>query len=288
MNKFPLLIFLLSFSSLSDAKPDLLQWARVTQPNNTGIARSIGDYTAGCLSGASKLPADGEGYQAMRLSRKRLYGHPDLIQFIEKLGRNAATRDWGTLLIGDLSQPRGGPTLTGHRSHQTGLDVDIWYLLSRQAAKRSLTAEERENWHAPSVLLPKSDKINVSQWSPVQEQVLETAARMPEVERIFVNPSVKQWLCERKSGHAWLSKLRPWWGHHDHFHVRLKCPENDPACLSQAPIPPGDGCDATLSWWFTAEARSTVTQKAPPLEPQLPPQCEDVLNEQTTAFGALP
>ena len=288
MNKFSLLIFLLSFSSLIDAKPDLHQWARVTQPTKTGMARSIGDYSAGCLSGAVKLPTDGEGYQAMRLSRKRLYGHPDLIRFIEKMGHAAATHGWGALLIGDLGQPRGGPTLTGHRSHQTGLDVDIWYLLSQQANKRSLTAEEREKWNAPSVLLPKSNKIDVSQWSPVHERVLETVARMPEVERIFVNPSVKRWLCERKTGHDWLNKVRPWWGHDDHFHVRLKCPENNPECMSQEAIPPGDGCDATLAWWFTAEARSAVSQKGPVLEPLLPPQCERVLNEQTTAFGAVP
>jgi murein endopeptidase len=29
------------------------------------------------------------------------------------------------LLIGDMSQPRDGPMLYGHSSHQIGLDVDI-------------------------------------------------------------------------------------------------------------------------------------------------------------------
>ncbi|MGR9116834.1 MAG: penicillin-insensitive murein endopeptidase, partial [Gammaproteobacteria bacterium] len=244
------------------------RWAKVTQPVDTfGVAQSIGDYTAGCLAGAVNLPSEGKGYQVMRLSRNRFYGHPDLVHFIEKMGHHAANRGWGVLLIGDLAQPRGGPTVTGHRSHQTGLDVDIWYLLARQAVERMLSDKEREDWSAPSVLITQSNKLNVSQWSPVHEQVLETAARMPEVDRIFVNPSIKRWLCESYSGHEWLSKIRPWWGHDDHFHVRLKCPENNADCLSQDPIPSGVGCDATLDWWFTDEAGAAIASERPVLEP---------------------
>ena len=278
MYRLLLSVLMLSCSPLCDAKSVASQWASILQPTATDESQSIGDYTAGCLSGGIKLPVDGEGYQVMRLSRKRFYGHPDLIQFIEKMGQNAAERGWGTLLIGDLGQPRGGPTLSGHRSHQTGLDVDIWYWLSQKSAKRSLTAAEREHWNAPSVLAPKSDKLNISQWSPVHEQVLETAARMPEVTRIFVNPSVKQWLCEHQTKRDWLNKIRPWWGHDDHFHVRLKCPENSLECLSQEAPPQGDGCDSTLAWWFTAEAR-TPKPPGPITEPVLPAQCQRVLNE---------
>ncbi len=114
------------------------KWSMVTRPTTGGIAQSIGTYNAGCISGAVSVPANGTGYQMMRLSRKRSYGHPDLKQFIEKLGQTASSQHWGTLLIGDLGQPRGGPTLSGHRSHQSGLDVDIWFLLSKQAASRTL------------------------------------------------------------------------------------------------------------------------------------------------------
>ncbi|MGR9044826.1 MAG: penicillin-insensitive murein endopeptidase [Gammaproteobacteria bacterium] len=279
MNKLSILLLLLSVSSFSDAKSVASQWARIEQPNRTDQALSIGDYTAGCLSGAVKLPVDGEGYQVMRLSRKRYYGHPDLIRFIEKMGQNAAERGWGALLIGDLGQPRGGPTLSGHRSHQTGLDVDIWYLLSKKALKRSLTAKEREHWNAPSMVTPHTGKINGSNWSPVHEHILETAARMPEVDRIFVNPEIKRWLCEHRTERDWLIKLRPWWGHDDHFHVRLKCPANSLDCLSQEPVPAGDGCDASLAWWFTDEARAPKVPKGPVTEPLLPVQCKKLLKE---------
>lgn len=279
-SQFPLLLLLLGLTSLCGAKPTVNRWAAVKQPTTAGgIAQSIGKYTAGCLRGAIRLPADGEGFQAMRLSRKRLFGHPDLIRFIEKMGHNAIARGWGPLLIGDLGQPRGGPTLTGHSSHQTGLDVDIWYLLSKQAAIRSLTAKERETWNAPSMLRAKSDKLDLSEWSPVHEQVLKTAALMPEVERIFVNPSIKRWLCDNETDRTWLNKIRPWWGHDDHFHVRLKCPEHNPDCSSQEAVPSGAGCDATLDWWFSDEARLALVKKGPVVKPTLPPQCESVLND---------
>ncbi len=256
------------------------RWAKVTQPTY-GIAQSIGTYTAGCLSGAAILPTDGTGYQVMRLSRHRYYGHPNLIQFIQNLGQSAYTQQLGTLLIGDLGQPRGAPMVSGHRSHQTGLDVDMWFLLSPEANTRPLTHTEREKWSAPSVLLGKSDDIDLRHWSIANEQILELASRMPEVDRIFVNPSVKRHLCNQAGGKRdWLRKIRPWWKHDDHFHVRLKCPIDSKDCQNQDPLPQGDGCDAKLDWWFSAEAKnpppSPITE---PVEPILPVLCDAVLKQ---------
>jgi penicillin-insensitive murein endopeptidase len=252
----------------------------VTQPTRLGNnAQSIGSYNAGCISGAVSLPINGTGYQVMRLSRNRAYGHPDLKQFIENLGQTAAKQHLGELLIGDLGQPRGGPTLSGHRSHQTGLDVDIWFLLSKQAESRTLAFNERETWVAPSVLAANSDAIDYTQWSQANEKVLEAAARMPEVERIFVNPSVKRELCTRRTSHDWLRKIRPWWKHDDHFHVRLKCPKDNKYCQGQESLPTGDGCDAGLAWWFTEEAKHPIPPKIPPKPLVLPALCDSVLQE---------
>ena len=58
------------------------EWAKITKPTQIGDSgQSIGTYNAGCLGGAAVLPLEGEGYQVMRLSRKRYYGHTNLIQF---------------------------------------------------------------------------------------------------------------------------------------------------------------------------------------------------------------
>jgi penicillin-insensitive murein endopeptidase len=253
------------------------RWSKITQPT-IGIAQSIGTYNAGCLRGAATLSTDGTGYQVMRLSRNRFYGHPDLMQFIENLAHNVYTQQLGTLLIGDLGQPRGGPTVSGHRSHQTGLDVDIWFLLSPEANSRLLTVNEREKWSATSMLLGKSDDIDFSHWTLANAQVLELAARMPEVDRIFVNASVKRELCNTVSKRDWLRKIRPWWKHDDHFHVRLKCPPDSKECQSQDPLPQGDGCDK-LDWWFSAEAKNPPPSPNEPAEPILPVSCDSVLKE---------
>lgn len=273
--KLTIFLVLLCFFPASQAQPDTHAWSRVDKPTAGRAAQSIGKYTSGCLRGAATLAQNGEGYQTMRLTRKRYYGHPDLIRFIEKMGQAAQNQRLGTLLIGDLGQPRGGPTLTGHRSHQTGLDVDIWYLLVRE---KGLSFSEREHWGAPSVLTANANGINPAQWSPANEKILETAARLPEVDRIFVNARIKQVLCERKISHDWLQKIRPWYAHDDHFHVRLKCPTGDLYCEQQEPVPAGDGCGADLAWWFSAEAQ--IPSKKPPSKKiSLPTACDAVLNE---------
>jgi penicillin-insensitive murein endopeptidase len=274
-------ILLLGFFSECFANRIASEWASIKNPTNYGAsAQSIGSYNSGCLSGAVALPENGPGFQVMRLSRKRFFGHPDLKQFIEKLGLSAAQQQLGVLLIGDLGQPRGGPTLTGHRSHQTGLDVDIWFLLSQQASNRMLGFNERETLSAPSMLVQQSDALDFSQWSLDNEKILEIAARMPEVDRIFVNPSVKRQLCLRKTAHDWLRKIRPWWKHDDHFHVRLKCPSQNKYCQGQEPLPQGDGCDASLAWWFSEEAKTPTAKKHEPEKPLLLPElCEKILKD---------
>lgn len=84
-------------------------WSSVTTPKTLGNSvQSIGSYTNGCISGASALPINGKGYQLMRLSRQRIYGHPVLTHFIQQLGERVAQEKIGVLLIGDLGQPRGG------------------------------------------------------------------------------------------------------------------------------------------------------------------------------------
>ncbi|MGR8930929.1 MAG: penicillin-insensitive murein endopeptidase [Gammaproteobacteria bacterium] len=256
-------------------------WAAVNTPSQVLPGQSIGSYAEGCIGGAVALPLSGTGYQVMRISRNRYHGHASLVEFIENLGQTVAADGLGTLLIGDLGQPRGGPTPTGHRSHQTGLDVDIWFMLSDQAEARLLTRDERETWSAPSVL-GINFELDSRQWTDAHEKILKAAAIRPEVDRIFVNPAIKQDLCKHKapSSAEWLGKIRPWWKHDDHFHVRLKCPDNNPYCVSQESVPSGDGCDASLAWWFSKEARTPG--KIPPPKPiKLPALCEQVLTNSS-------
>ena len=210
-------------------------------------ARAIGTYIRGCLSGAVALPVDGKTWQVMRLSRNRNWGHPRLVQFLERFAaRVPAIAGWPGILVGDLAQPRGGPMLTGHLSHQIGLDADIW--LTPMPA-RTLTRTEREEMSAINAVAEDWNDVDPKVWTPAHVRVIKAAAEDPLVERVLVNAAIKKALC-RDAGpdRAWLRKVRPWYGHNWHMHIRIGCPAGSTECKPQDPVPPGDGCGTELAW----------------------------------------
>jgi penicillin-insensitive murein endopeptidase len=226
---------------------------------------AIGFYAKGCLAGAQALPINGPTWQVMRLSRNRNWGHPSLVQFIERLSEKGAKVGWPGLLIGDMSQPRGGPMLTGHASHQIGLDADIWL---RPMPNRELTRQEREEMSATMVVADSRKEVDPKVWTPAHFAIIRAGAEDPSVERIFVNAAIKKKLCEQTGAdRAWLQRVRPWWQHDYHFHVRIKCPDGSPECKRQEPVPSGDGCGKELDWWFS----DAVLHPKPPPEPEKPP-----------------
>jgi len=244
-------------------------------------ARSIGFYSRGCLAGAVALPVDGDAWQVMRLSRNRAWGHPAMIAFLERFSSKAAQEGiWPGILVGDISQPRGGPMMTGHLSHQIGLDADVW--LTPMPDHR-LSHEEREEMSAVDMVRPDGLAVDTAHWSERQAGIIKAAAEEPEVERIFVNAAIKKALCEKHAGEAWMNKVRAYWGHNYHFHIRIRCPEGENACQSQDPVPPGDGCDKSLNWWFTDEALHPKFEgkpKPPITMAELPPECRQVAVEK--------
>ena len=123
----------------------------------------------------------------MRLSRNRHYGHPALVAYLERLAKTAATSGvWPGLLIGDMSQPRGGPMPSGHASHQIGLDADIWF---RPMPQAPLTQAQRETYPFRSVLKKGAFyRVDDTIWNDHYTNLLKLAASDPVVQRIFVNP----------------------------------------------------------------------------------------------------
>ena len=257
----------------------------------------IGSYAKGCGAGMVELPETGDTWQAMRLSRHRNFGQPEMIQFLKDLSVTARDIGFGKgLYIGDISQPRGGPMTSGHASHQIGLDADIWMLPPRSL---SLTAAEREE--ISSIPVRSADQKSVTEyWTSVHRELLKQAALDPRVDRIFVAAAVKIEMCKtaKRKDKKWLQKIRPIAGHDTHFHVRLKCPKGARLCETQTPTVAelsnnGDGCDETLTWWVTdyldppKETTKKPKEEDPPPKKKgardftmadLPDQCQAVLD----------
>ena len=163
---------------------------------------------------------------------------------------------------------------SGHASHQIGLDADIWYLPPKSV---TLSRDARETLGANTVQTADMTKVN-GNWTPEDAAILQHAAADPRVDRIFVAATVKLALCKTATAAdtPWLQKLRPWYGHDDHFHVRLKCPAGASECQSQTPTvneisSGGSGCDASLTWWVTTYLEE-LRHPPKPTKPTTPPK----------------
>jgi penicillin-insensitive murein DD-endopeptidase len=262
-------------------------------------ARAIGTYSRGCLAGAVALPVDGPAWQAMRLSRNRNWGHPKLVKMVEQLATTAQKEDsWPGLLVGDISQPRGGPMLTGHASHQLGLDADVWLT---PMPDRKLTAKEREEISATSMLDKTDLAIDPAVFTEKHVKLIKRAASFPEVERVLVHPAIKKALCQAAgTDRGWLGKVRPIQGHYYHFHIRIGCPAGSVGCVSQKATTGEDGCAKEVDEWLERLARAKLP--APPRPPgwkpgppqpeiaitQLPADCRMVLESGADGVAVPP
>jgi penicillin-insensitive murein endopeptidase len=257
------------------------QFGTASRPS-AGAPEPIGAYSRGCAAGLVPLPETGPSWQAMRLSRNRNWGHPDLVDLVEDIGRHMDRIGWGGIYVGDLSQPRGGPMLTGHRSHQIGLDADIWLY---PATDMTLSPERRESLSAISMRRAEGAFVN-GNWSRGQHELVKRAAQDARTARIFIFPGAKVRMCEDETGdRSWLRKVRPWYGHHYHMHVRISCPRGAQACVDQDPPPPGDGCAEAREWQRNILDPPPPDPAAPPPAPSrelrladLPQQCAAVLS----------
>lgn len=205
-------------------------FGRVPGPT-AGTPVAIGTYNKGCFNGGAQMPESGPTWQSMRLSRNRNWGHPELVNFLVGLSNASTKMGWRGLYIGDMSQPRGGPMLTGHASHQLGLDADIWMLMP---SSLSLSPSQRENISSVSVVA--GNGLGMSQyWTPSHAALIQSAAMDPRVDRIFLDAAIKVAMCQanRNQG-SWLQKLRPTPNHDYHFHVRLHCPSGNSGCVNGA------------------------------------------------------
>ena len=266
-------------------------FSKLKEPTKTS-ASAIGSYAKGCLAGAEPLPFNGPNWQVLHPQRNRNWGHPETIELVKRVSKAANDLGWTGLFIGDISQARGGPMPYGHKSHQMGLDVDIWLT---QPKKLGLTTDELKAVEPISVRSRDHRHTN-SNWTDEHMEILKFVALDEKVDRVFVTAPAKILMCEKATGdRKWLQKIRPLGGHHQHFHVRLHCPDQGFGCISQTPSisnisQSDDGCDHTLNWWVTtalepSEKTAQTPKKKKPKKnalsftmEDLPEQCLSVIH----------
>jgi murein endopeptidase len=245
---------------------------RVSPVLSSEGTRVYGKYQEGCLEGAIDLSNDRSDWEVLKPSRHRHFGTPEMRLFLEYLSEKS-----GRLEVGDVAHPAGGPLIGGHASHETGLDADLRYeVLSKL---RILTRQERESRPAVKLAIhelkgyPRKSHLEShmfkAAWNDNLGALLKNAAEYYAVERIFVSPPIKKLLCDKvkdKNYPKWLAKVRPWWGHDDHFHVRISCPILNPDCVAQEPVgrdatdPTGVGCAGKdFAWWFDTDLKKKKT-----------------------------
>jgi penicillin-insensitive murein endopeptidase len=215
-----------------------------------GEPRIVGEYWKGCYTGGLQLPVAGNHWQVMRVSRNRNWGHPRLISYLEWFANRAhEVTGWPGILIGDMSQPRGGPMLTGHASHQLGIEADIWL---RPMPKMRFNAEQIEEEMSTDLLRADRKDVDPEVYTLKHLALIRLAAQSHDVARVFVNAAIKKALCRDAVGErAWLQKVRPVLGHTYHFHIRLACPPGEKTCKDQEPPVKGEGCAPTdLAYWL--------------------------------------
>ena len=286
-----LLIAALLMPAAAQAEPKANQLFGAHKAASRQPPDPIGSYARGCAAGLVQLPETGPTWQAMRLSRNRNWGHPEMIRFLQDLSVEATRHGWRGIYVGDISQPRGGPMTSGHASHQIGLDADIWMLPARRL---NLSRAEREK--ISSAVVRTADQRGVTaEWTASHHAIMRAAALDPRVDRIFVAAAVKIEMCKTATpaDTRWLQKIRPIYGHDAHFHVRLKCPADASGCETQKPTVAelskgGNGCDDTLMWWVTEYLNPPKPDPKKPKEPRprgprdytmadLPQRCAAVL-----------
>lgn len=227
-------------------------------------AEAIGGYAAGCQTQSRALPLSGEGFQVVRAERQRYYGQPELIDYLQGLGQRLNAAGLPPMLVADMARKHGGPFEYGHRSHQSGLDADIWLRAGNPA-------------------LPEQDMVNHKLYvlnryfTDNQRRLIALAAQDERVSRIFVHPLIKQAMCRAYGDAPWLGRLRPWYGHSGHFHVRLHCPAGHASCEPQHPVPAGTGCGSELASWINDKTGELYKGPRKPWKPVLPAVCTQLL-----------
>lgn len=213
-------------------------------------SRSVGYPWRGRLEGGLRLTASPRIHlMEVDVPRGNFWGTRSLVHLLQRVAeRVAAAAPGARLNVGELSR-RGGGNLVGHRSHESGRDVDLGFYLTDEAGvpyeprrfvnvnrhgrgrdgETAVRFDDLRNWLLIAALVG-------DEGSPVQHAFVHRSVRarilaegrrqgasealLAQVERVVISPGVRH-------------------PHRNHFHVRIYCPAEDvPACRDRGPFWP--------------------------------------------------
>jgi penicillin-insensitive murein endopeptidase len=255
-------IFLIIFSShfLSLALSYSFEYpktANKNEPLNNTLEQSLGFYSKGELLNPNLIDNFGFGFIKLFPSRDRGYGSFELITVLRYVSQKIAQKfpNGERLQIGDMSAIHGG-FISGHASHQNGLDVDLVYFRNNHKEQDvSIETGFIENFVYQNKI---SKNFDIKRNWELIVALYETRL----VQRAFVDPVIKKTLCnyvknkkifDKETTKEALRILRPYPNHADHIHVRLYCPKYSTQCIPQEDPPAGDGCNEINNFKFNQE-----------------------------------
>lgn len=232
----------LSAKALRLLNPELRGKRRVREGNELVVfsadpdepTRSLGAPNRGKLNNGVPLP-EGESWR-LRQRRVRLYGTTvmveSMLQAFEAYGAEYPGSE--EIRVGDLSNRKGG-RLSPHKSHRTGRDVDIGYVVApgargerywQRADEQTFDAER--NWFLVKALIETGNVQQIFMSSRLQKLI------MPLAERELSPEQMARYFRRANPDPRSPSIIKHWKGHLDHMHVRFRCEEGNARCVSKS------------------------------------------------------
>lgn len=220
--------------------------------------QAIGAHHDGRLSQPAKLPRKGSGFIARPGREEKSYGTNLMIDLLTAVSAQVeqAAPSPSPFLISNISKATGGRLCNSrgkgkvscHKSHQTGLDVDVAFPFKSGAPDLVSVCDSSGS----KCKNPITDNFDAQRFWLFAKQA--TCADKNPVIVIFVDTAIKKHICDwvRSQGedvdnpgscaHKTLKAMKYSPGHHNHFHMRLKCPGNRDCRNATVSLARGTGC----------------------------------------------
>ena len=197
------------------------------------LSKSVGAPNRGRIENAAAFPP-GEGW-VMRSWRPRSYATRHVVS---ELALSLAEwheqyPDAHPVKLGEFSK-RGGGRVRPHKSHRSGRDVDVGYVMLERDEGHRFVAVTDDNldaeatWGLIRQLIASGTVESIFVANSVQEQLVPFAAASMTEEEQQATFSVLEpdpWAKKKTT----LKAVR---GHDDHMHIRFRCSEADDECTA--------------------------------------------------------